>query len=177
MKANEIITESSDNLQEAPVGGISRFFTNLGAKLGMSGSQIQKEVNDEMMQVRAEIAPILRANNGQVDVSQMASFLRSKGYGADVEKIIRMVKKKTNSKPSSPLSTNEIDEVIKQAIVRGYATQGGLSTGKFGQKPSKKSGDFATRRTDDKKIRDVATTILNMPTEQKQKLMDILNRS
>jgi hypothetical protein len=174
MKANEIITESSDNLQEAPVGGVSRFFTNLGAKLGLSGSEIQKEVNDEMMQVKREIQPILRANDGQIGVSEMISFLRGKGYGVGSENVIKAAKKKFGSKPSAPLQSGEIDEVIKQAVVRGYASKGGLKTGKFGDKPKKNVGDFSTKNPV-KKVNDIAVAIKNLSKEDKEKLMSILN--
>lgn len=141
MKANEIIIESTSELTEAPVGGLSRLFTNIGAKLGLSGSQIQKEVNDEMMQVKKEINPILNSGGGSISTQDMVSFLRAKGYGGDAENIIKSVKKKNRSKPSAPLTTPEIDRVIEQSVVRGYAEKGGRGTGRYGTK-TKKGAQF-----------------------------------
>lgn len=141
MKANEILVESTEELNEAPVGALSRLFTNIGAKMGLSGSQIQKEVNDELMQVRRELNPILRSSGGSISVQDMISFLRGKGYSSDAEKIIKAVKKQNRSKPSDPLTTQEIDRVIEQSVVRGYAEKGGMGTGRYGTK-TKKGAEF-----------------------------------
>jgi len=155
MKANEIIIESTSELTEAPVGGLSRLFTNIGAKLGLSGSQIQKEVNDEMMQVKKEINPILKSRGGKISTEEMLTFLRGKGYGYNSEKIIKDIKKQNRSKSSAPLTSKEVDRIIERSVVTGYADKGGTGTGRYGTKV-KKGAQFVrnpkTAKSDDNTV-------------------------
>lgn len=145
MRANEILVESAEQLDEAPVGALSRLFTNIGAKMGLSGQQIQKQFNDEMMQIRKEIGPLMRQADG-VNADEFYDFMNSKGLGSAardaISKVIRGRGKNVRTRQLDPTT---IDELIKYTVSRAYLKQGGGRFSRYGSEEDN-AGEFKSSR-------------------------------
>lgn len=144
MKLNQI-TEGMENntnqdLTEAPVGLFSRLLTNIGASLGLSSSEVKREVNREMLSVSRDLKSFMGGSDikmGELTPADMKSFLDKKGYAKQADRVIKNVKKKFGSKPSAPLTKPEVDEIVLRTVAQAFKEKATFQTGKYGDKPEK----------------------------------------
>ena len=187
MKLNQIINENEiieDDLTEAPVGLGSRMLTNIGASLGLSSSQVSKEVNDELIKTYKDLKAFMRGSNigkNELTSQDMKIFLGKIGYDKDADKIIRSVKKKYNSKPSDTFLAKEIDDIIKSVVAQAFKEKSKFATGKYADSPKKAKGgkgSFKSSRKKDKNpeitTKDVAEFIATMTPEQHAEIKKII---
>jgi len=145
MRANEILAESAEQLDEAPVGAFSRLFTNIGAKMGLSGQQIQKQFNDEMIQIRKELGPLMRQADG-VNADDFVDFMESKGLGSAArDAISKVIKGRGKNARTRQLDAKTIDGLIKNTISRAYLKQGGGRFSRYGSEEDN-AGEFKSSR-------------------------------
>ncbi|MFW6015798.1 MAG: hypothetical protein ACOCRK_05125 [bacterium] len=183
MKLSQITEDVNvkDNmiLGEAPVGLANRLMTNIGAALGLDTSEVRREVNREMLDVSRDLKSYMGGSNikmGELSPSDMKEFLDKKGYAKYSDKVIKSVKKKFGSKPSSPLSKKEADEIVLRIVAQAFKEKSKFERGKYADKPPKKSGrpQFKSSRKEDQEkydtVEKIAKYLKNMDDDEREAL-------
>lgn len=188
MKLDQITEDVNikDNmiLGEAPVSLAKRLITNLGATLGISTSEVRREVNREMLDVSRDLKSYMGGSDikmGELSPNDMKEFLDKKGYAKNADKIIKAVKKKFGSKPSAPLSQKEVDEIVLRTVAQAFKEKSTFERGKYSDKqPTRKSDKPAfksSRKEDEEKYdtaRKVAKYLQNMDDSEREMIADLM---
>jgi hypothetical protein len=128
MKIHQIVSEDRD-IEEAPPGRLSRTFTNVGAKLGMKGSQAKKSVTDDANQMKKDLKVWMagsKIKGGQLTLDDFKNFLNQKGLPTDsVDQLITQRRQSGGAEDvGGPLKNSDVDSILHDVVAQGYKNTG-----------------------------------------------------
>ena len=127
MKVFDIIAENK-NLDEAPMGMMSRLGNKVMSKLGSKGAQAKLDVGNDANAMKKDLAAWMAGSGiakGTLSSSDFKNFLGQKGLpSANVDAMLDQSRQASGRDPAEPISNPEVDELLQKVVQSGFKDQG-----------------------------------------------------
>ena len=126
MNVNDIISES--NIDEAPMGMMKRAGLGIASKLGSKGARAKLDVGSDANTMRKDLITWMAGSGikkGTLSTDDFKNFLGQKGLPTtSVDVDLERSRQASGRDENEPLSTPEVDELLKKAVQQGFKGQG-----------------------------------------------------
>lgn len=126
MNIYEIISES--NVDEAPIGMMKRAGLGIASKLGSKSAKAKLDVGTDANAMKKDLITWMAGSGirkGTLSPDDFKNFLGQKGLPTtNVDADLDQSRQASGRDENEPLSTPEVDELLKKAVQQGFKSQG-----------------------------------------------------